>query len=207
MPSGRRSSVWGSTSKRAAATGRSACWLALERCLRTAPKPKTSTARRSTGWAEPGSARSSRVRTCSTASGSGERTGGSMRARAAPHRPRDVHRDGDPWLRRTRAATSCLATGETVRKRTVELVRRAHAAGGAHRAARRRRSHEPRDRRAALHQPPHRRVAPRQGLLQARDHFAVGAPRRSAKPGASFLNLASASPFVGASHLVASGRR
>ena len=67
-----------------------------------------------------------------------------------------------------RARRELLATGETVRKRTVEASRAADRAGGADRRARRRRAHERRDRRDALPQPAHGRVAPPEGLHEAR---------------------------------------
>ena len=51
-------------------------------------------------------------------------------------------------------------------------TRRAHPSGGADRAARTRRPLQPRDRRTALHQRPHGRMAPPQGLRQARDQLA-----------------------------------
>jgi hypothetical protein len=66
-------------------------------------------------------------------------------------------------------------------------ARRPHSPGGAHRAARGSWSYQPRDRRRALPESPHRRVAPAQGLHEARDQLAQGAPRpaaaRRARPG------------------------
>ena len=56
------------------------------------------------------------------------------------------------------------------------------AAGGAHRPAGQRWSHQPRDRRAAVHQPPHRRVPPAQGLHEARHQLAQPAQPRSGQP-------------------------
>ena len=69
-------------------------------------------------------------------------------------------------------------------------ARRAHAAGGADRPARPRRPLQPRDRRTALHQRPHGRMAPAQGLREARDQLAQAtfAPRcrgSSARPRSS----------------------
>ena len=75
-----------------------------------------------------------------------------------------------------RARRELLATGETVRKRTRRDARRADPTGGAGRAPGRRRADEPRDRRPALPQPAHRRVAPAQGVRQARDQLPQGAP-------------------------------
>ena len=76
-----------------------------------------------------------------------------------------------------RARRELLATGETVRKRTRRDARRADPAGGPDRPARGRRAHEPGDRRPAVPQPAHRRVAPAQGVRQARHQLAQGAPR------------------------------
>jgi hypothetical protein len=55
--------------------------------------------------------------------------------------------------------------------------RHADSPGDADRAPRRRREHEPRDRRPAVHQPAHRRVPPARGLRQARRQLPQGAPR------------------------------
>ena len=52
-----------------------------------------------------------------------------------------------------RARRELQATGETVRKRGRRRARRPDRAGGTGRPAGRRRQHEPRDRRAAVHQP------------------------------------------------------
>ena len=91
------------------------------------------------------------------------------RARAAAG-ARDVQPHGREAFAE-RARGELLATGETVRKRRVD-ARRAHRAGGADRPPGARRAHEPRDRRAAVHQPAHRRVAPAPGLHQARHPLA-----------------------------------
>ena len=83
-----------------------------------------------------------------------------------------------------RARRELLATGETVRKRTVETARRAHRPGGPDRAARPRRALEPGDRHPAVHQPAHGRVPPAQGLHQARHQLAQPArPRPARRPG------------------------
>ena len=79
-----------------------------------------------------------------------------------------------------RARRELLATGEKVRKRTRRDARRAHAAGGADRPPRPRRPVQPGDRRPAVPQPPHRRVAPEEGVHQARDQLAHGPARRPA---------------------------
>src|SRR3954452_16198381 len=55
-----------------------------------------------------------------------------------------------------------------------------HPPGGADRAAGRRWPHQPRDRCAAVHQPPHRRVPPPQGLHEARHQLSARAARGAA---------------------------
>ena len=59
-------------------------------------------------------------------------------------------------------------------------ARRAHRPGGSDRAARPRRTLEPRDRHPAVHQPAHRPVPPAQGLYQARHQLAQRARPRPA---------------------------
>ena len=75
-----------------------------------------------------------------------------------------------------RARRELLATGETARQRTIgtrdELT--AQEAQIARLAARG--PHQPRDRRPAVHQPAHRRVAPAPRVHQARHQLAQGAP-------------------------------
>ena len=69
-----------------------------------------------------------------------------------------------------RAGRELLATGETARKRTSETRDELTAQETADRAVRPRRPLEPRDRRASVHQPPHRRVPPAQGVHEAGNH-------------------------------------
>ena len=75
-----------------------------------------------------------------------------------------------------RARRELQATGETVRKRTVETLDELtpQEAQVARLAAER--ADEPRDRRPALPQPAHSGVAPEQGVRQARDQLPQGAP-------------------------------
>ena len=82
-----------------------------------------------------------------------------------------------------RARRELLATGETVRKRTVDARDELTAQEEPDRPARARRPVQPGDRRPALPQPPHRRVAPGQGVRQARDQLAHGLARRAAQRG------------------------
>ena len=79
-----------------------------------------------------------------------------------------------------RAERELLATGERVRKRSVETRDEltAQEAQIARLAARR--PLERRDRRAAVHQPAHRRLPPAQGVQQARHHLAQ--PARTGTP-------------------------
>ena len=81
-----------------------------------------------------------------------------------------------------RARRELLATGETVRKRRVET--RDELTPQEEQIARLARdgTHERGDRRPAIPQPSHRRVAPEEGVHQARDQLAQGPPRRSAEP-------------------------
>ena len=79
-----------------------------------------------------------------------------------------------------RARRELIATGEKVRKRSAGTRERAHAAGGADRPARPRRPVEPGDRRAAVPQRAHGRMAPAQGVHQARHHLAQAAPNGAA---------------------------
>ena len=79
-----------------------------------------------------------------------------------------------------RARGELQATGEKVRRRSVETRDDLTAAGAADRAARPGRAVEPGDRRAALPQPAHRGVAPAQGVHQARDPIPAGALARVA---------------------------
>ena len=74
-----------------------------------------------------------------------------------------------------RARRELIATGEKMRKRSDRDARRAHAAGGADRPARPGRLVEPGDRRAALHQRAHGRMASGQGVHQARHQLPQGA--------------------------------
>ncbi len=78
-----------------------------------------------------------------------------------------------------RARRELLATGETVRRISRGHARRPDASGDPGRAPGARRAHQPGDRRPAVHQPPHGRVPPAQGVPQARRQQPQGAPRRA----------------------------
>jgi hypothetical protein len=85
-----------------------------------------------------------------------------------------------------RAALALLATAGRARKRTVETPGRPDPAGGSDRAAGPRGALQTRDRRAAVHQPVHRRIPPPQGLQQARHQLAKPTrpcPARATKRG------------------------
>ena len=75
-----------------------------------------------------------------------------------------------------RARRELLATGETVRKRSVETLRRSDCTRGADRSAGQRWTHQPGDRCRAVYQPSHGRVAPSQGLSEARHQHPQTAP-------------------------------
>ena len=162
-----------------APTGRWGSRRAHERCSARARPPSASTARRSSGSAAPASASRSPAPICSTASGCAASAGASTPASSCAPPTRCSPRWG--WRGSPSAPRRELqATGETVRKRTRRDARRAHRPGGADRAARARRALQPRDRRPAVHQPAHRRVAPAQGVRQARHQLAQRAPRGAA---------------------------
>jgi hypothetical protein len=80
-----------------------------------------------------------------------------------------------------RAQRELLATGETVRKRTADHERCPHSARSADRPPGLRRPHQPRDRPAAVPQPPHRRVASAQSLHQAGHQFPPGTDKCTAR--------------------------
>ena len=79
-----------------------------------------------------------------------------------------------------RANAELVATGATVRTRAAEARDELTAAGAADRSAGPRRAVEPRDRCTAVPQPPHRRMAPPQGVRQARDPVPPRARGRAA---------------------------
>ena len=98
----------------------------------------------------------------------------------------DAHRDRHGGLRRARPprAARHRRDGAQAQRRD---ARRADAAGGADRAPGGRQADEPGDRRPAVPQPPHGRVAPAQGVREARDQLPQGAPlgavrRRRCRP-------------------------
>ena len=98
------------------------------------------------------------------------------RARPAAHGPRAVHRDGHGGLRRARpprAAGHRRDRAQAHAETRDELT----AAGSADRPARPRRSVEPGDRRPAVPESAHRRMASAQGVRQARHQLAPAAPR------------------------------
>ena len=136
-----------------------------------------STARRSSGWAARGSVPISPAPICSTASGCAARTGGSMHASSCARRTSCSSR----WARRgspNAHAASCWPRARRCAS-AGRHARRAHPAGGAHRGARPRRADERRDRRPAVPQPSHGRMAPAEGVHQARDQLTHGPPRRT----------------------------
>ena len=136
-----------------------------------------STARRSIGSAAPGCGPSSPAPTCSTASGCAARAAASTRASScAP--PTSMFAAMGMEAFAERARRELLATGETVRKRRDDTrdeltPQEEHIA----RLARDGRTN-PEIGARAVPQPPHRRVAPAQGVHQARDQLAQGPPRR-----------------------------
>ena len=128
---------------------------------------------------------SSPAPTSSTANGCAARTGGSTRASSCARAHEMFIDDGRRGVRRARRAASCSATGETARKRTADTRDQLTAQETQIARACARRPLEPRDRRAAVHQPADRRVPPAQGVHEARHQLAqrapAGAPERSSR--------------------------
>ena len=106
-------------------------------------------------------------------------------------------RDRRRSLRRARAQGTARHRREGPQTRGRHL-QPAHPAGGAHRPAGPRRTHQPRDRRGTVHQHPHRRMAPSQGVRQTGHHLPHGTsttpcprevstrhPARLAQPGSA----------------------
>ena len=100
----------------------------------------------------------------------------SGRTRTAGHRPRDVRPDGGGGFAE-RARRELLVTGEKTRKRTVGSGDGLTAQEAQIAAAGRHRADQPGDRRTAVHQRAHRRMAPAEGVRQARHQVTSPAPR------------------------------
>ena len=138
-------------------------------------RPSASTARRSSGSAAPASGSRSRARTSCTGSGcagEGRRVEARAQLRIAHESYAAMGMEGFA----ERARRELVATGETVRKRSVEARDEltAQEAQIARLAADGRTN--PEIARSALHQPPHGRVAPAQGVQQARGQVTQGPP-------------------------------
>ena len=180
---------------------------AVMRCSATAKLPTRSTGRRSNDLARAVVwSFSSRARSCSTASGcagEGRRVDAREQLRAAHERVRRHRRRGRSPSARGRELP---ATGETVRKRTSETrdeltpqeAQIARLAGEGRT--------NPEIGRAAVHQPAHRRVAPAQGVREARHRLPEGAPSRAARrrPGSAGGLTARGAPVVSAGRHAAS---
>ena len=87
-------------------------------------------------------------------------------------------RDGRGRLRRAGPAGARRHRRDRARPQRRD-VRRPHPAGGADRPTRPGRAHQPRDRRRAVHQRAHGRVAPAQGVHQARRHVPQATAHRA----------------------------
>ena len=138
----------------------------------------TATPRRSSGSAAPRCGPSSRGPTCCTASGcngEGRRVDARRQLRAA----HDLFAAMGAEAFAERARRELSTTGERVRRREVDARTELTAAGGAHRPAGPGRTHQSRDRREAVPQHPHHRMAPPQDIRQARDLLPEGARPRA----------------------------
>ena len=97
------------------------------------------------------------------------------RSRAATRSARDLHDDGGGAVRGAGGARAAGHRGDGAQAHGRD-ARRAHPAGDADRANGGRRAHELGDRRPAVPEPAHGRVAPAQGVRKARHQLAQGAP-------------------------------
>ena len=163
-----------------APASRSASRRVVGRLSGMATMPKRRIAKRSSSWVEPGIAPSSPERICSSVSGCAARAA-SAEAREQLRAAEEMFAEIGMEAFAERARGELVAAGGRLRTPAVEARERAHSAGGADRPARPRRSHEPADRRPVVPQSAHRRVAPAQGVRQARDQLARRPSRRAAK--------------------------
>ena len=117
--------------------------------------------------ADAASASTSRALICSTASGCGASAGAWTRATSCGSPTSSSPTSG--WRRSPSAlGSSCEATGEHARKRTVDTLDQLTPQEAQISRLAAQRAHQPRDRRSAVHQPEHRRVPPAQGVPEAR---------------------------------------
>ena len=148
--------------------------------LTDGPSAESLYKRLSSGWRTVASLRTWPAPSSSTANGCAARTGASTRAsnfeppttRSAASEPR-------------RSPSAPVASSRDRRDRAQahrRHARRPYAAGGADRPSRPRRSHQPRDRRTTLHQPPNGAVPPPQGLRKAPHHLTQPARPPSSRP-------------------------
>ena len=133
-------------------------------------------------------ARACAARICSSASGCAARVVWARRASGSGRPRRCSPQIGmEAFADRARARAG-RGRGEAAQARS-RGARGPHPAGGADRPARRRRAHERGDRRPAVPQSAHRRVAPAQGVRQARDRLAQRPLRRPAAAGTGRCSL------------------
>ena len=150
-------------------TGGSALKPVCERSSPRTMRPSASTARRSSASSARACVPSWRVRTCSTANGCAASTAGSTRARSFAPRTRCSrrsecrHSPSAPGSNSPPPARQCVSA--RWRRATNSPTRNADRPAGP------RRPLEPRNRHAALPQPPNGRVAPAEGIQQTRDQL------------------------------------
>ena len=182
VPSARPAPSSGSPASPAPArpTGRLAPRPARGRWSATASMRKASTARRSTASAVPGCGWTWPAPACSTASGCAASGADVTPATSSAPRTRSSTRPA-PQRSPNGPASSCgqWRPGPRTHRRDARYPYRARSAD---RPPGRRRRLQPADRRAAVHQPRHRRLPPAQGLHQARHQLTQPACSRASRP-------------------------
>ena len=162
------------TTRPAAPTGGLAPRRVHERWLATATRPSGSTGRRSSGSAAAAAPWPWRALISSTESGCGGRTDGWTHASSSG----PPTRCSPQWA----AKGSPTAPGGTADRRNRTQTDRPHGhradrPGSTRREARPRRALQPGNQHPTVHQPPHRRMAPAQGIPQARHQLPQTTPR------------------------------
>ena len=128
--------------------------------------------------------REDRVHTWCSANGCGARTGAWMRESSCASRTRGSAASGQRRSRSARAASCSRPVKQFASASSSRAT--CDRAGSAGRAPRGRGAHQPRDRRAAVHQPAHGRVSLEQSVHQTRHQLAPASSRRDSGHRGSF---------------------